>query len=334
MGVSYVAKPAIVVTPNYPPDWSFEWSLNPDLWPGPPFSPGYEPAYSVTLSAPSEMVVGNAVSDITLTANDHTSYGTTTPTNVTYTATLLSTGATIQMSYSSASGPWLSSLDGGSFSESGGIYTNYPDPMYFNVGLANDGDSIVLQGAGTVNGQTKTDTENILINSPYTITLEIDFDPGGGALQKYICETTLAADSGSSLTQIGWSLLGNAHSFPGDNWIHNESYAGNITITSPVDAVNGTALFSGELVDSTYQIKIRGEATPNTAPTTWTLKVWKGGEVQSTTVKNFTFTDPWAPVTDYGHEIIWVTINGATGVVTLVDDEGVMDNGNYIDPLA
>lgn len=333
VGISYVAIAAPVVLPSYPPTWSIRWWWGIDLWPGPPFPPGYEPSYTVSVSAPAEMDVGQKVEEISTTANDYGQWGTSKPGGVNYSATLQSSGRVIQMKYEGGS-EYKNTLSG-EFEDSGdSIYVHEADPIFFDVTSEDAEDYILLKGIATINGREKQDTTSILINSQLQALLYVTYEKGGNdGTESYVHETTFAADSGESLTSIGWSLIAYQYNFPGDHWVHNKSSAGDVSVVSPVDEVDGTASILIDMEDSTYQVMFRGDSNPGTGSASYELYIYESGELQSTTLGSFDFTDAWAPPTTYGHKNIWVTIDGATGEVTVVNDNGPMENGSYTDPL-
>ncbi len=177
MGASYTAVPAAVVETDYPDDWSIRWYFD-DAFPGPPFPPGYDPEYSSGLSAPSDMYVGHAVFGISSTCTDRETFNTVEPSAVcSYTASLLSSGAPIQMRLDGGE-TWLNSV-GGEYELDGSTWVNDPGGIEFNVSPDDDEDFIVLVADTQIAGTSVSDTVNIEIKVPpditCTVTTVIDF---------------------------------------------------------------------------------------------------------------------------------------------------------------
>lgn len=72
MSGAYVAKPAVVVPPDLPPGWNPNWP-----YPG-SLPPGYAADYSLSLTAPASMSVGDTL-DVSATLYDHDAYKTSQP---------------------------------------------------------------------------------------------------------------------------------------------------------------------------------------------------------------------------------------------------------------
>jgi len=136
MAGAYVAKVADESSLDVPPGWG-DWSF-----PG-PNPPGYTPDYGIALTVPQYVVPGTQVTGITGKLTDHEDYGTIEPTgSQVWSATLKSTGATVQLKEEPAGG-YADSVTK-DYSDLGDDFWGNEPSFYFNIGVEHVGDSVVL----------------------------------------------------------------------------------------------------------------------------------------------------------------------------------------------
>ncbi len=326
MGASYTAKPAVVTVPDVPDDWDIDWSF-----PGPPFPPGYDPVYSLNISAPASMVPGSEVPNCSVTLKDNVTFTTSDPPEaIVYSATLQSSRASVGLMVSGAE-DYLSIVSQ-DYSASGDFFGNTIN-FEFNVSAANDGDFIVLAVSSSPFGFSLTDTANIEIIVPpvITFTIETVFDysyPAGLPYDGSFILSTGVKSAGAGVPPYAWCSY--SHSEPGARVVDSEAYDSYPALGTYIEALNGdpwelgtvvakshrVEAVDGNIVDGTWSCGINYNLSSTTSGSyTTTLKVYLDGELSTTKVKSDSLSasaqnPEWNDIT-----VFW-TINGDTGEVT------------------
>ncbi len=162
MGGAYVAKPAVPTEPDVPPGWDPDWDF-----PG-PNPPGYEPEYSLNLSAQSQMIPGVTVDDISLFLADHDTYETREPqSHMIWSAIFGDSGDIVQMKLLGG-GAYQDSVDA-SYILGDVFYESNPD-FDFDVSASDIGRIVILN----VNS---TPFENHQVESAAEITVVTAAEP-------------------------------------------------------------------------------------------------------------------------------------------------------------
>lgn len=306
MGGAYVAKPDAEVVPDVPPGWN--------NWPFPgTFPPGYVPDYSYTLAAPAAIIpTGSA--EATATLYDHETYKTLEPaTEITWTAAI--GGVTIPLKLS-AGAEYAASIDT-DYSDVGSGFWGAVPTFYFQLDDSAIGSTLVLTATDTISGIDIAKTANILVVLPVlTVTLTSTYIPPGGDTNA-IHAIILAADNGASITEGGWAQV-YQHWIAQPSMWHGSSSVGDVEVTNPYGG-DGISLIEAVLIDSIYRIKVYTSTYPSASTVTYVLTVKLGGAELGEYTKEIEYTIGLSGP-GQGEVYVWLTIDGSTGEVTLVNE--------------
>jgi hypothetical protein len=309
MSGAYVAKPAAVAASGLPPGWTAGWAF-PGPWP-----PGYVPTLSYNLSTGATYLPGNT-HDASVTLRDQTTYATEQPDNdINWTAAI--EGTPVQLKFS-GDAEWSDSLS--STHGAVGDYYGAEPTLLFNVSAAQEGQIITLTAVSTpydnLTDIEATASAEIEVVVSYTWTARLDFTCvfGGGGSANYLQQPSIRAANGASVTQRAYAQIGN-HWFIGDMW--GSDVDGDLTVTQVSTYVGRIEVDIME--ESVYQVRIDNQSSPNSTVVDYTFTIYRNGEEYATYTKEKTFTEPWDPPGDVGEVWSWLSIDGETGEVTVID---------------
>ncbi|MFZ5832705.1 MAG: hypothetical protein ACOY3P_21670 [Planctomycetota bacterium] len=204
MSGAYVAKPTPVVPPVLPPGW------NPD-WPHPgPLPPGYAPDYSLAVTAPDSIGVGDPL-NLAVRLFDHGSYKTAQPdeaSRIAWSATI--DGEPIPLRFE-GSGEYLQGVQS-PYAGFGGFWGAEP-ALELQLAQEHNGKTLVLLAQSNVFGEALLETQEIAIGG---LSLELAvtwLEP------PTVGEQTLLNVS-VSLERDDYSLSANV--LAGFNWVSQE----------------------------------------------------------------------------------------------------------------
>lgn len=348
MSGAYVAKPDAVVDPGLPPGW------NP-IWPFPgAFPPGYGPEYSMTLTAPPQMKPGTIVRNNSVALFDHETFATNEPDGtVTYTAVWLNPGETVGIKF--AGGDEFVSSVSQEYSDVGDDFWGIASEFEFDVDAQDIGKTIVLTATSVPfrGGITLWKSVNILVVAKMlhttTLTTVVTYQDfpveTGPPYTFYIWGGYVYCWDQSDLTSPYVEMLLSSEQSTG-----NQSWSVHSNVNGP-DENNGLDDFGMEqqqigphgdpleadpwfigLTDEgthrihflqlrenlIYDISIELLKTiTNGSPVTYvhTLRVYIDDEFQELVSKTITKADGDSSV---GEET-WLTLNGETGVITIIN---------------
>jgi len=165
MGGAYVAKPAPPPPDppgaDGPPGWDEDW-----VFPG-PLPPGYTPAYSLAISAPSGVAVNGAVA-VSAWLRDHGTYTTVEPTGSTIVWTATIDGTAVQLRFEGG-GSYVPSI-ASNYSDIGDYWGAEPS-IELELTEEQQGETLVLRASSTVDGQSVVKTANITVGIIATLTI-------------------------------------------------------------------------------------------------------------------------------------------------------------------
>lgn len=206
MSGAYVAKPADAVSYDIPPGWDFDW-----VFPG-PHPPGYEPEYTLSLSAPATMVPGTSVGNITSILKDTVEYVTNEPDAQLFWSAVLSNPGAIGLKFSGGD-DYLGSV-GQDYSGVGDFWGGEPT-FEFDVGLSDVGKTITLTVVSTpFEGHPVSATADITVITEAECEVDLEYEQdltwGDHPLLReycidYVTDGMLVFEEVTGVGEGGWS---------------------------------------------------------------------------------------------------------------------------------
>lgn len=308
MAGAYTARAAATVASTTPPGWTIGWTF-PGAWP-----PGYTPVLSYTLVT-GETYVPGATHDATVTLYDQETYETREPDNpMIWTATMNGVAVGLKLD---GDADWVEILE--TDHSVIGSYGAAPT-LRFNVSEDDDGEIIILKGVSTPFNDTAAPDAveaeiEVVVEVLWTAKLDFTCSLGGGGGANYVHQPSIRAEDGESTTQRAYAQVG-YHWFIGALW--GSDVDGELTVTQVSTYVGRIEV--DEMEESVYVIRVDDRSSPNDAEVSYTFTVYRNGEVYATYIKEKTFTEPWSPPGDVGTVWNWLSMDGATGEVTEIDE--------------
>jgi hypothetical protein len=285
MSGAYTAKPAIIVTPSYPPGWVNGWAFVG------PLPPGYVPAYGITIDAPSSVAAGEHVTvhvkvvDYGMATGSTTTYPTSPPTGDSMTVRVISGSSETSFLYS-----------------------------YGDVGDSYYGKDFDLQ----INDDTTIWVNSSPFESPLSafafvtaempIMIEFEFswsDPvASGDLSIWIEDSEFSVGDGAGVSGAFGESDYITYYFPCTGYALSEVY-------------HPGRLQGGKIVLATFQhsdyilsyLAIRTDAERSQFNVSLSAKIYSGSTVIHSYTKTFSIVSSNA-------EYYWLSVNAATGDVT------------------
>ncbi len=329
MSGAYVEKPAADVPPvqpewpDPPPGWNPNWpppgtpGLDPDPFFPAPFPPGYTPDYSMVVTATAE-IAPDGTASVTGSLRDHSTYATNEPDAIIWTAAI--GGEAVQLRFSE--GEFASSI---SSSTAFATYWGAAPSIEFDLTGDNAEDTVVLMGTSVIGGVTVTQTAEIAIAVLIrTITLffqlttdtkhDLDrnwFTYNFGKFEKINKETSEEEDQ--------W--FGNIKEGKYTGWTGSRS-SDDDEFTGVWDSVNHTLHFTVTMqAGYEYDITIFTSTSFCKGTSTFALASLTDGVEDDSKNETIIVENPTGFDSNPagGSLTIWCTVDGDTGVITIVN---------------
>lgn len=307
MSGAYVAKPATVTTPAVPPGWNPDWPF-PGPWP-----PGYTPVLTFGIDS-GTFYVPESEHAAEATLFDQVTYETAEPEGtVRWTASI--NGEVRNLKFSGGESFELSVSS--SYASIGNFWGASPT-LVFEVGVNDIGETLVLTADSVpFDGFTVVETHSITVvfTAQISAVLTQVLNLGGGGIQHYVIRGRIAADNGASEVEVGQAWL-NYHLSSGGWQAYLDNDAGGITVTNPDVLPNKSTFTVEEFILDTYKVTASCLRSADNASSVDLVLTMTINGVDTV----YTKTQLW-PIKTIGlrEDEDWLTINGETGEVTVVN---------------
>lgn len=338
MSGAYVAKPAVVSVPDVPPGWDPDWpspgvpGYDPDPFFPAPFPPGYVTDYSMVVTATSTIHPADTVS-ATSSLRDQLTYATNEPSDITWYAAIDGVGVNLKF----AGGEFAPSV---TESAAFATYWGTTPSIVLNLSNSNHGDTVILQAFATITnseGQAEVVTAfaNIAVLRLFTIKVSADsaFIAQGTPAPNNEGRITIGIDKiadGEDLADWEYStdstiLITRAPAPPPVGYTQTDDYVdSDFPLTLDADLINREFEFdiSSPTIGWYYAVYIRARSRYWLSASNCELEILVDGSPVNTESRALSASSSsGSVVTDGGLSVgdVWLTIDGTTEVVTVVN---------------